>query len=281
MTTSMPVFVALFALLSLASCEYKTLMHNGFNYTYAGEEVADYNGTIEWCHSMGGHLPSVHSDDDRRFLADVLVGRHREHESMFLGASKSSGDWKWDDGTEILNDFPYVNLALCGTGQCCGLIMWTDADNSYHKDVWATDICSDRMRRKVCKLPSGTPVLDHSLIPTSTTPSPFIAMSANLAAARLSLQHRQLGQTLEGLVEKVELLAESIPNELDAKLAYSQINPVNEIASVQKQISFLTAFVILVTMSFVLAKVAAILYRIHSKKATGEQHSFSELLIAD
>lgn len=270
----LPAIVFL-TILTCVSSEYKTLTYNGFNYTYAGEEVADYNGTREWCHSLGGHLPSLHSDADSRFLADLLVGRHREHESIFLGANKSSGSWQWDDGTEIANDFPRVNVALCGTGPCCGLIMWTDADITYHKDIWATDVCTDRLRRKVCKLPSGSAVVDHSQKPMSTTPSPFITLSANLAAARLSQQHRQLQDTLGNLMEKVELLSESMPNELEAKLVETSHE---QFYSLRKQMSFLTVFVFLVTLSFVLFKLAGLIYRIHNKKASGGSVSLTDLL---
>lgn len=261
---------------SPATAEYKTLFYQGSNYTYAGDEVDSYNGTLQWCRSLGGTLPSIHSDADRRFLGDVLVGRHRNYESIFLGATFVSGTWKWDDGTTVSDDFPEIKERLCSSSQCCGLVMWTDQDIDYHRHIWSVNICSERNRRKVCRLKPGMAVVDHTITPPSTTPSPFAVLSANLAAARLGFQHRKIMESVGGLKEKVDLLAESLPNEIQIKVSAHQ--PDQQLHEIEGQLKLLTALLCLLTIGFALMKAGLLAYRIHHKKETGRGFSMSDLL---
>lgn len=89
----------LFTPVKHGSCEYITRSHNGFNYTYAGEEVGNYQESLDWCTRLGGQLPAVHSPADIDFLADDLIGEPGDHDSLWLGAGRFHDSWKWNDNS--------------------------------------------------------------------------------------------------------------------------------------------------------------------------------------
>ena len=86
-------------LFSPFECEHVSKFYNGFNYTYAGDQVGDYRQSLDWCTRMGGQLPAVHSQADIDFLADDLVGEQDHFDSMWLGARRFHDSWKWNDNS--------------------------------------------------------------------------------------------------------------------------------------------------------------------------------------
>jgi hypothetical protein len=89
------------------SCKHFTLTYNGFNYTYAGhDETGTYNQALDWCTRMGGHLPSIHSQNDIDFLINDLILDSQEQKSqndtfssMWLGARRIADAWMWNDAS--------------------------------------------------------------------------------------------------------------------------------------------------------------------------------------
>jgi len=54
----------------------------------------------EACNDVGGHLCSIHSDQEERFVID-LIRKHSARKTWLGGTGWDIGsDWQWDDGTE-------------------------------------------------------------------------------------------------------------------------------------------------------------------------------------
>ena len=123
-----------------------------------------YNETSDWCASIGGRLPMLHTPEDLDYLASTVVGRtHNDPHLTWLGSSVSPGGsiCRWTDETPIetfhtftneisfeafhrfTNETPSFNTfttTMCQTSNlasaiacptesnCCALAMWSDSD---------------------------------------------------------------------------------------------------------------------------------------------------------
>lgn len=80
-----------------------------------GEDLT-YTATRDWCHGMGGKLPSVHSRNEMEVISD----HGHDNKSFWLGGHKEAGQkWTWDDGSEW--DFEDIGFNSCestGTPVC-------------------------------------------------------------------------------------------------------------------------------------------------------------------
>lgn len=265
--------------ISAVTAEYKSMIYNGFNYTYAGDEVKLYPEVVAWCKDRGGVLPSVHSLQDIEFLADKLVGRHEDHEAIFLGASASpeGSEWQWYDGTPFDPLVPDIDRKTCEPrDDCCRLIMWTDFNSNYHKRVWATSHCRDltEERRMVCKTPLNAPIPETG--PTTTTESPFVKLTQMAAARRLAFEHSVISRGLSIVSDKVQLLTESVPNALDFKLGAGHVE--ERVFHIRTRVSFLVYLVFFVSTLVVLYQVILILRRLRAVRLSGSVVSVSDLL---
>ena len=205
---------------TVTTSQYKTLLYNGHNYTYARDELGDHADAVKWCRMLGGTLPSVHNQQDISFLSDRLVGRHRVAGPIALGAGKVKGPsgnytWQWDDGTPVDYLPKDVEFSDCEP-KCCGLILWPKPLGNPHDVIWTAEICeTDFPRRKVCKLRPGQAVVDHKVDFASSTAASQINLTDTGEVARLARQHRQLMQALAILSEKIDLLSEFLPDMVD------------------------------------------------------------------
>lgn len=93
---------------------------NGRLAYYNGDREMSYNDTLELCTSLGGRLPSLHSDNDTRFLSRLIGSSSR----VWLGGVKNGtgiSDYNWTDGSAFdfhpwVPDEPSCNIKCCAMG---------------------------------------------------------------------------------------------------------------------------------------------------------------------
>lgn len=269
MIVSVLLLVPLF---TFTSAQYKTLLHDGHNYTYARDEVSTHAGAVEWCNQLGGNLPSIHTQRDISFLSTQLVGHHRSLGAIALGARKvatpyGNYTWQWDDGTPVDYLPEGYDVSDCEP-KCCGLLLWPNALGLTHNVIWSTDICEGFLRRKVCKLRPGTAVIDGSrpdILALTTTESPTANLSDSEIMTSLIFQHNKLRQAVSLLSEKLDLLGESLPQVVEQAIRSgaqdkSDADPVASdtalmrLRSLNQRLGFLFLTVFLICLGYVMVK---------------------------
>jgi len=93
------------------------------------------------CTDFGGHLVSVHSPEENKFVADLMLGSN----DVWMGGADliKEGEWKWSDGTP----FGYTNWWYNGPNNdgeedCVSLMMGK---------TWNDQPC-DRKNKFICKI---------------------------------------------------------------------------------------------------------------------------------
>lgn len=136
------------------SCEYQLFLRDlGQNktwiYVYDFANPEPFNQTISWCISLGGSLPTLHSQEDLDFLGDTVIAKDSEGGNKMTWLNMKlmpDNTCKWLDKSPY--DFSPRWYRTCAGGcdnSCCGVIMWNDVD---HKQISPRD-CS-QFSRKVC-----------------------------------------------------------------------------------------------------------------------------------
>lgn len=125
-------FIATAARISSAEQTYLRQTLNGvIKYIRRDWDRGTYSENMEWCSSLGGKLPILHSRDDLDYLADIVIGRTINGPHLTWLGAKTTGDssCKWSDGVTV-EYFHKWTMSCSGTScrGCCGLAMWTDAD---------------------------------------------------------------------------------------------------------------------------------------------------------
>ncbi|CAJ0608354.1 unnamed protein product [Cylicocyclus nassatus] len=118
--------------------------------TFFGET---FDGAENMCNVAGGHLTSIHSFEENRFVAGLakmnkLVTDSRDY--TWIGLHKmNSNNWRWTDGTKV--DFkPWAPTCPKGEGNCVLLLSDVNGDETWlHK--WANFPCIQNLRTYVCK----------------------------------------------------------------------------------------------------------------------------------
>ncbi|XP_038078467.1 macrophage mannose receptor 1-like [Patiria miniata] len=76
-----------------SNCYYVSLL---------AQERRDWNQAEEFCHERGGHLASIHSEDDNNYILN-LIGDNLVGQSYWIGLREYAveGDYKWCDGSAV------------------------------------------------------------------------------------------------------------------------------------------------------------------------------------
>lgn len=253
------------------SAEYRTLAYKGSNYTYAGEEKGSYNETMEWCRLLNGTLPAIQTRRDVDFILR-LTGRHRDEAGLFVDPVRTNdfaGSSHWDEQY---------------TGPCCGKVLRTSI---FDRNIIVTsDICSGVKRRKVCKLNPNAIVRDRAPDPTVTTVSPYATLSHREAEIRLVQQHDNLIHSLDEVMERVEVMEESIPflveskmRDVPAHMVSHQVTLVDAgLDSLAHRIAFMTFLIFMFAAVILIVKAIPILRTIRRKRLSREPISLGDLL---
>ena len=101
-------------------------------------------------------------------------------------------------------------------------------------------------------------------------------LSQPQADSLLDSHHKDMREGLSQLNDELQLLSETIPNELEGKLATSDVG--QRLRLLKRQAVFLTTFVILAFLTFVAIKSAAVFYRIRYSATAGQPVSLSDLM---
>ncbi|KHJ96109.1 lectin C-type domain protein [Oesophagostomum dentatum] len=125
---------------------------------------AAFDQAEDVCKSIGGHLTSIHSEEENTFVLSLThmgVEYKNEKQLTWIGLMKSNTNnlWNWVDGSAL----DYVNWAsdkpenLTGIENCAQ--MYSDSlDKNPAKDAdfrrWNNVQCSSSMRAYVCKQPA-------------------------------------------------------------------------------------------------------------------------------
>jgi len=112
--------------------------------------LSDFTAAESWCVAKGGHLVSIHSEEQmeevKKWLRETKPTSH-----PFVGAQRQPGDttWHWIDGTPYdyqytaYGDLPYYNC------------MYVIREGSHHIGYWGSDGCSGP-RFGICSVPTTT-----------------------------------------------------------------------------------------------------------------------------
>lgn len=263
------LFIALIAMITLCSAEYKTLIYRGRAYTYAGEEKGDYNETMAWCTSLGGNLPAVATQSDLQFM-QRLTGRHRDSAGVFIHpvlSNQFTGFIHWDEDC---------------TGPCCGLVL----KRAYRglMLILKADICSDVKRRKVCKLDQNATVVVETTVRPRRPIAPLTPV--RISHRRLMLQHEYLLQKVGAVMEDVEVLEEAMSELIRSKVVAAPARKESMslrlvdagMLSLTHKITFLTLMLILFVVVIVLVHLAPALKKIRRKRRSREPVSLHDLV---
>ena len=145
------IFFSSCLLLLFASCavngtEYIRAINSttSLRYVRRGWYSGTYHEATEWCNSLGGQLPILHTESDRTYLAEIVIGPTRSDPDVTWLASSvapGQGTCQWADGTDIesFHSFtvscslsnshgPHAMAQCHSDSPCCALTMWTDVD---------------------------------------------------------------------------------------------------------------------------------------------------------
>jgi len=100
------------------------------------------------CNDIGGHLVSIHSAEEERFVIDLI--RDHSARKTWLGATgwDSGSNWEWDDGSKWNytnwrpgQPNPQGNLATCLYTEANGIPTdidggWLDGDCHQNTELW-------------------------------------------------------------------------------------------------------------------------------------------------
>ncbi|RCN36227.1 lectin C-type domain protein, partial [Ancylostoma caninum] len=118
------------------------------------------------CSSIGGHVASIHSDEENTFVSSLThmgIEYRNEKQLTWIGLRKpnypANATWAWTDGSDV----DYFNWAhgkpadITGLQNCAQI--YTDSlDKNPAKDTdfrrWNDIQCSTSMRAYVCKKPA-------------------------------------------------------------------------------------------------------------------------------
>ncbi|EYC25002.1 hypothetical protein Y032_0012g1633 [Ancylostoma ceylanicum] len=118
------------------------------------------------CSSIGGHLTSIHSDEENTFVSSLThmgIEYRNEKQLTWIGLKKpnypANATWAWTDGS-VVDYFNWANgkpADITGLQNCAQ--MYTDSlDKNPAKDTdfrrWNDVQCSTAMRSYVCKKPA-------------------------------------------------------------------------------------------------------------------------------
>ena len=115
----------------------------GFCYGYPGGAGGTLWQAEQWCNSLGGHVPSIHSDAEFQFLRNL--SQNFGHE-FFIGLYREGLKRQWTDGTP--NDYTvqlHADTTCWFQKECC-YIMVPNGVYSRH--------CNNGSTRVQCKFPA-------------------------------------------------------------------------------------------------------------------------------
>ena len=159
-------FIILLTIVTADGIEFTRQVNNKtLRYIRRNWDQGTYNETSDWCTSIGGRLPMLHTPEDLDYLASTVVGHSRNDPHLtWLGSSVSPREGcRWTDGTPIetfhafTTEIPFesfhtffrnetsivavpmyrdicqpsnraTTMACPTESKCCALCMWTDSD---------------------------------------------------------------------------------------------------------------------------------------------------------
>ena len=68
-----------------------------YYYVYPNGTCSSYSAAAAYCKSLGGHLATITSDSENQYVYNYMVSRGER--MAYIGFYKTSGGWKWMDGT--------------------------------------------------------------------------------------------------------------------------------------------------------------------------------------
>lgn len=144
-----PTIFLVSGLLGIAAAAITQQTYNGSVYV-ADKAQASFQETFNWCASMGGQLPSIHSRSDIDFIIDKL-----QMGTTWLGAMEIRDTFYWTDGS-AWNPVP-DSMARSACATCCGMVL------SITKRIIAKSRCDyySNLFSKVCRLPKSYSELQH------------------------------------------------------------------------------------------------------------------------
>ena len=116
----------------------------GYNCYKLFDEKKTWSQAEAHCMGLGGHLASIQSPEEDKFVADL--GFASDEEFVFLGGSEVDKKWVWTDGTPFeytnwLEGEPNNSLENC-------IMLWKQKG-----DKWNDTICN-REIKFICKMMS-------------------------------------------------------------------------------------------------------------------------------
>ncbi|RCN48327.1 lectin C-type domain protein [Ancylostoma caninum] len=106
-----------------------------------------------FCIEQGGHLASVHSEQENTFVANLARTNEKQsnpHELTWIGLKASGNAWVWSDKTKV----DYINWAPKQPDnpgkENCVQIAQDPSDHGWYEN-WNNEDCNTVMRAFVCK----------------------------------------------------------------------------------------------------------------------------------
>ena len=166
----MKALVVLLEFVSITSCitsgwqEYPWRIFlrsvGGINQTYIVHDAGyTYHESKEWCDSLGGHLPIIHSQEDLDFLTLKVIGKDSKGFTGYTWtgltpvSTSSQCPSVWLDGSHVtspLNSYIGYGCSNCSPG-CCAMSV-SSSGLLYHFQTMFFLPCS-HLHRKVCVIP--------------------------------------------------------------------------------------------------------------------------------
>merc|ERR1711915_192949 len=111
-----------------SGCSEEDNIFNGFCFILSSSK-ATWTDAEQECQQDGGHLVSVHSEEENTFLANSIV----LWDNVWLGGVTEGQGWQWSDGTDW--DWSSWASGMPGAGNVCAYF-------NYRKNSWYAYSCS-------------------------------------------------------------------------------------------------------------------------------------------
>ena len=164
------VILLILSTFALANCERRiqriTVNNQTWTYVYRGDNLSSFTDTVTWCESLGGKLPSIHSQEDIDWIAKAVGRKSIMPGMVWLGMRRKLVNGRcqldeWMDGT------PYdYQLSWCSP---CEYDDDTDSAMSMRLDHYFPKILTYPVtytKRSVCVLKSPATVSEKRVHPT-------------------------------------------------------------------------------------------------------------------
>src|SRR5204863_456491 len=96
------------------------------------ENVSSFTDTVTWCKSLGGKLPSIHSQEDIDWIAKAVGRTSSMSQDVWLGMRRKlvneGCQLEWIDGTPYDYQFSWYQPCETDANIDAAMLMWLDRD---------------------------------------------------------------------------------------------------------------------------------------------------------